>query len=191
MAHRSQRFHRWSPQRKKPCYLSQTAGLHRFLILFKDYNTTAFFTGSGFRVQRYEEKTRYVEKFGEKRRKSENLRENQRKIGKFREKQRNLEKNRENQRNSEKIREIKRKSEKNGEFKRKTEKNREKRRIICKFMCISVIFICKSLLISVRNVSFFLQQVTNPERLFLPFYLFTFLPFNVPAGKTEITIFAL
>lgn len=24
---------------KKPCYLSQTAGLHRFLILFKDYNT--------------------------------------------------------------------------------------------------------------------------------------------------------
>ena len=55
-------------KRRKPCYLSQTAGLHRFLILFKDYNTAAFFTGSGFRVQRYEEKTRYVEKFREKRR---------------------------------------------------------------------------------------------------------------------------
>ena len=83
--------------------------------------------GSGFRVQRYEEKTRYVEKF------------------------------------------------------------REKRRIICKFMCISVRMICKSLFISVRIVSFF-QQGTNPERLF---YLFTFLPLNVPAGKTEITTFAL
>ena len=58
-------------------------------------------------------------------------------------------------------------------------------------MCISVRMICKSLLISVRNVSFFLQLGTNPARLFLPFYLFTFLPLNVPAGKTEITIFAL
>ena len=48
--------------------------------------------------------------------------------------------------------------------------------------------ICKSVLISIRNVSFFLHQVANPARLF---YLFTFLPLNVPAGKTEITIFAL
>ena len=55
-------------------------------------------------------------------------------------------------------------------------------------MLISVRMICKSLLISVRNCKFFLQQVANPERLF---YLFTFLPLNVPAGKTEITIFAL
>ena len=123
------------PTTRKPCYLSQTAGLHRFLILFKDYNTAAFFTGSGFRVQRYEEKTRYVEKFRE--------------------------------------------------IQRKSEKIREKRRIICKFMCISVIFICKflcisvriickSLFISVRIVSFFCSKEPTPQG---SFYLFTFLLF--------------
>ena len=101
MAHRSQRFHRWSTKRRKPCYLSQTAGLHRFLILYKDYNTAAFFTGSGFRVQRYEEKSGNSEKNGEKRKKSEKIRENQRKTEKFRE----------NRRKSEKIGEKRRKTE--------------------------------------------------------------------------------
>ena len=68
------------PTTKKPCYPSRTAGLHRFLILYKDYNIAAFFTGRGFRVQRYEEKQR----------KSEKIREIRRKIG---ENQRNSEKN--------------------------------------------------------------------------------------------------
>ena len=67
-------------KRRKPCYLSQTAGLHRFLILFKDYNTAAFFTGSGFSGAKIRRKT-----------------------GKIRENQRNSEKN---QRNSEKFGEI-------------------------------------------------------------------------------------
>ena len=31
----------------------------------------------------------------------------------------------------------------------------------------------------------------KPRKALLPFYLFTFLPLNVPAGKTEFTIFAL
>ena len=65
---------------RKPCYLSQTAGLHRFLILFKDYNTATFFTGSGFSGAKIRRKT-----------------------GKIRENQRNSEKN---QRNSEKFGEI-------------------------------------------------------------------------------------
>ena len=67
-------------KRRKPCYLSQTAGLHRFLILFKDYNTATFFTGSGFSGAKIRRKT-----------------------GKIRENQRNSEKN---QRNSEKFGEI-------------------------------------------------------------------------------------
>lgn len=120
---------------KKPCYLSQTAGLHRFLILFKDYNTAAFFTGSGFSDAKI-----------------------RRKIGKIREKPRNSEKN---QRNSEKIREKRRKIEKFGENLRKIEIICKfmciSVRFICKFMGISVRFICKSLLISVRIVSFFQQ----------------------------------
>ena len=61
-----------------------------------------------FRVQRYEEKTRYVEKFREKRRKSEKIGEIRRKI----------------RENTEKFREKW----------RKMEKNVEKRRIICKFL---------------------------------------------------------
>ena len=98
------------PTTKKPCYPSRTAGLHRFLILYKDYNIAAFFTGRGFRVQRYEEKTG----------KSEKIREIRRKIGKFGEKS---EKIREIQR---KIREFRRKSEK---FGGKSEKIGEKQRI--------------------------------------------------------------
>ena len=66
-------------KRRKPCYLSQTAGLHRFLILYKDYNTAAFFTGSGFSGAKI-------------RRKNGIWRENQRKSEKIRENQRNLEK---------------------------------------------------------------------------------------------------
>ena len=67
---------------------------------------------------------------------------------------------------------------------RKSEKNGEKRRIICKFlcisvriickfMCISVRIICKSLLISVRIVSFFCSKAQTPKGsfTFLPFYL--------------------
>lgn len=77
------------PTTKKPCYLSQTAGLHRFLILFKDYNTAAFFTGSGFRVQRYEEKSGKSEKIREIRRK---IREIRRKTKKIREIQRKSDK---------------------------------------------------------------------------------------------------
>ena len=61
-------------KRRKPCYLSQTAGLHRFLILYKDYNIAAFFTGRGFRVQRYEEKSGKSEKIGENRRKIREIR---------------------------------------------------------------------------------------------------------------------
>ena len=87
---------------KKPCYLSQTAGLHRFLILYKDYNTAAFFTGSGFSGAKIRRK------IGENQRKSEKIGENRRKI----------------RENSEKIREksekIQRNSEKNGEKWRKT-----------------------------------------------------------------------
>ena len=90
---------------RKPCYLSQTAGLHRFLILYKDYNTAAFFTGSGFSGAKI-----------------------RRKNGIFRENQRKSEKIREIQRKSEKIRENRRKTDKIGEFKRKSEKIRENRR---------------------------------------------------------------
>ena len=61
------------PTTKKPCYLSQTAGLHRFLILYKDYNTEAFLRAADFRVQRYEEKTGYSEKNRENQRKSEKI----------------------------------------------------------------------------------------------------------------------
>ena len=89
-------------KRRKPCYLSQTAGLHRFLILYKDYNIAAFFTGSGFSDAKIRIK---IGKFGEKSEKSgeirRKIRENQRKSEKFGEK-------------SEKIREIRRKSEKIG-----------------------------------------------------------------------------
>ena len=91
---------------RKPCYLSQTAGLHRFLILYKDYNTAAFFTGSGFsgaKIRRkigiWREIQRKTEKVGEKRKKI-----------------------RENQRKTEKNGEFKRKSEKNGKIRRKSEK---------------------------------------------------------------------
>ena len=82
-------------KRRKPCYLSQTAGLHRFLILYKDYNIAAFFTGSGFSGAKI-------------RRKNGIFRENQRKTEKFRENQRKSEKIGEN---SEKIRENQRKTE--------------------------------------------------------------------------------
>ena len=73
------------PTTKKPCYLSQTAGLHRFLILLKIITPPPFLRAADFRVQRYEEK----------RRKSENLRENQRNLEKIGEKPRKI---RENQR---------------------------------------------------------------------------------------------
>ena len=99
---------------RKPCYLSQTAGLHRFLILYKDYNTAAFFTGSGFSGAKIRRKT---EKFGENQRKTEKIRENQRKSEKIGENQRKSDNLRENQR---KYREIQRKMEKNGEKRRKT-----------------------------------------------------------------------
>ena len=49
-------------------------------------------------------------------------------------------------------------------------------------MFISVRIIRESLLISVRIVSFFLHQGTNPARLF---YLFTFLPFYLSLSLTE------
>ena len=68
-------------KRRKPCYLSQTAGLHRFLILFKDYNTEAFLRAADFRVQRYEEKTRKSEKIREIRRKIREIRRNSEKFG--------------------------------------------------------------------------------------------------------------
>lgn len=90
-------------KRRKPCYLSQTAGLHRFLILFKDYNTAAFFTGSGFRVQRYEEKSGKSEKNREIQRNSEKFREKRKKSEKFRENRINSDKNR---RKTEKIGEL-------------------------------------------------------------------------------------
>lgn len=77
----------YKKKEEKPCYLSQTAGLHRFLILFKDYNTAAFFQGSGFRVQRYEEKSGNSEK------NQGNLEKNQGKSEKFGENQRKSEKN--------------------------------------------------------------------------------------------------
>ena len=48
--------------------------------------------------------------------------------------------------------------------------------IICKFLCISVRIICKSLLISIIFVSFFASS-RQPRKALLPFYLFTFLPF--------------
>ena len=83
------------PTTKKPCYLSQTAGLHRFLILYKDYNTAAFFTGSGFSGAKIRRKN---EKFGENQRKTEKFRENQRKSEKIGEKRRKTEKFRENRR---------------------------------------------------------------------------------------------
>ena len=89
------------PHTRKPCYLSQTAGLHRFLILYKDYNTAAFFTGSGFSGAKIRRKT---EKFGENQRKTEKFRENQRKSEKI----------------GEKSEKIQRNSEKNGEKWRKT-----------------------------------------------------------------------
>ena len=89
------------PTTRKPCYLSQTAGLHRFLILYKDYNTAAFFTGSGFSGAKI-------------RRKTEKIRENQRKTEKIGEFKRKSEKIREIQRKSENLRENQRKSEKNG-----------------------------------------------------------------------------
>ncbi len=54
---------------KKPCYLSQTAGLHRFLILFKDYNTASFFMGSGFSGAKIRRKNEICR---EKRRKTKN-----------------------------------------------------------------------------------------------------------------------
>lgn len=67
---------------RKPCYLSQTAGLHRFLILFKDYNTATFLRAADFRMQRYEEKPGKSEKIREIRRKTEKIRENLRKTEK-------------------------------------------------------------------------------------------------------------
>ena len=125
MAPRSQRFHRWSTKKRKPCYLSQTAGLHRFLILYKDYNTAAFFTGSGFSGAKIRRKT---EKFGENQRKTEKFRENQRKSEKIGENQRKSDNLRENQRKSEKLRENRRKSEKFREIQRKSDKIRENMR---------------------------------------------------------------
>ena len=87
---------------------------------------------------------------------------------------------------------------------RNSEKIREKLRIICKFLCISVIFICKfmcisvriickflgisvriickSLLISVKIVSFFCSNAPTPQG---SFYLFTFLPFYLSMSLPE------
>ena len=91
-------------QHTKKALLSISDGrASSFFNTSKDYNTATFFTGSGFLVQRYEEK----------RRKSEKFRENQRKSEKFRENQRKSEKIRENRINSDKNR---RKSEKNEEL---------------------------------------------------------------------------
>ena len=64
-----------------------------FNTFIKIITSHPFLREADFRVQRYEEKTRYVEKIREKRRKSEKIREKPRKI-----------------------REIQRKSEKNGEL---------------------------------------------------------------------------
>ena len=81
------------PTTRKPCYLSQTAGLHRFFNTFiKIITPPPFLRAADFRVQRYEEKTGYGEKIRENQRKSDNLRENRRKTEK-------------NQRKSEKFRE--------------------------------------------------------------------------------------
>ena len=93
------------PTTRNPCYLSQTAGLHRFLILYKDYNTAAFFTGSGFSGAKIRRKT---EKFRENQRKSEKIGEKSEKI------------QRKSEKNQRKYREIQRKMEKNGEKRRKT-----------------------------------------------------------------------
>ena len=58
------------PTTKKPCYLSQTAGLHRFLILYKDYNTAALLYGQRIFGCKDTKKKRDME------RKSEKFREN-------------------------------------------------------------------------------------------------------------------
>ena len=85
-----------------------------FNTFIKIITPPPFLQAADFRVQRYEEKTGYVEKIGENQRKSENLRENQRKTEKNRESRRKTEKN------QRKYREIQRKMEKNGEKRRKT-----------------------------------------------------------------------
>ena len=90
---------------RKPCYLSQTAGLHRFLILYKDYNTEALFSRQRIFGCKDTKKKRDIQ------RKSEKIRENHRKSEKFRENRRNSEKIREIQRKSENLRENQRKSE--------------------------------------------------------------------------------
>ena len=73
-------------KRRKPCYLSQTAGLHRFLILLKIITPPPFLRAADFWCKD-------TKKNGENQRNSEKIRENQR----------NSEKIRENQRKSEKI----------------------------------------------------------------------------------------
>ena len=100
---------------RKPCYLSQTAGLHRFLILYKDYNTAAFFTGSGFSGAKIRRKNGI---WRENRRNSEKIRENRRKSEKIGEKSEKIQ--RKSEKNQRKYREIQRKMEKNGEKRRKT-----------------------------------------------------------------------
>ena len=62
-----------------------------FNTFLKIITPQPFLRAADFRVQRYEEKTRYVEKIGEKRRKSEKFGEKSEKFGEIR---RNSDKNR-------------------------------------------------------------------------------------------------
>ena len=72
-------------KRRKPCYLSQTAGLHRFFNTFiKIITPPPFLRAADFRVQRYEEKPGNSEKIMEIRRKSEKFREKSEKNGEIR-----------------------------------------------------------------------------------------------------------
>ena len=66
-----------------------------FNTFIKIITPPPFLRAADFRVQRYEEKTRYGEKFREKQRISEKFRENRRNSEKIREYQRKTEKNRE------------------------------------------------------------------------------------------------
>ena len=64
---------------KKPCYLSQTAGLHRFFNTFLKIITPQPLRGSGFSTAKIRRKNEIRREF---RRKSENFGENQRKTEK-------------------------------------------------------------------------------------------------------------
>lgn len=93
-----------------------------FNTLYKDYNTAAFFIGSGFSGAK-----------------------------------------------------IRRKTEKIGEFKRKSEKNEEKRRIICKFLGISVRIIWKYLIKIIQIMAASVGNQTDVVRCFTqPFCTFAY-----------------